>query len=95
MMMIPTVPETTVYDSSCDTSSDDESENSGVSGRRLSKEGVSETDRQQDTFNLRDTRDTHANLPPPRAGHRSGLRRTRRVNYTHTTVDHGKNNSKT
>ena len=36
-------------DSSDDSSSDDESENSGVSDRRLSKEGVSETDRQQVT----------------------------------------------
>ena len=63
--------------------------------RRLPKQGVSETDRQKVHFNLRGARDTRANLPPPRASHRSGLRQSRRVNYTHTTVDHNKSNSKT
>ena len=82
-------------DSSSDDESDDESENSGVRGRRLPKEGVRATGRQQDHFNLRGTRDTRANLPPPRASHRPGLRQTRRVNYTHTTVDHAKSNNKT
>ena len=79
---------------------DDASGNSGMSDRRLSKEGVSATDRQeseeqQGHFNLRGTRGTRGNLPPPHASHRSGLRQPRRVNYTHATVNHVKNNSKT
>ena len=43
---------------------------------------------------MRGARDARVNLPPPRASHRSGLRQSRRVNYTHTTVDHTKSNSK-
>ena len=88
-------------DSSDDDSSDDESENSGVSDRRLSsEEGVSKTDRQesegqQGHFNLRGACCTRGNLPPLRASHRSGLRQSRRVNYTHAKVDHVKSNSKT
>ena len=35
------------------------------------------------------------NLPPPRASHILGLRQSQRVNYTHATVNHVKNNSKT
>ena len=81
-------------DSSDDSSSDDESENSGVSDRRLSEEEVKETDRQQDHFNLHGACNTRVNLPPPRASHRSGLRQSWRANYTHTTIDHTKNNSK-
>ena len=64
-----------------DDSSDDESENSGVSDRRLSKEGVSKTDRQESKeqqayFNLRSACGTRGNLSPPRASHRSGLRQS-------------------
>ena len=83
-----------------DDSSDDKIENSGVSDRRLSKEGMSETDRQeskeqQGRFNMRGTRGMRGNLPPPRASHRSGWRQPRHVNYTHATINHVKNNSKT
>ena len=80
-----------------DSSSNNESGNSGVSDRRPSKEGVNETDRQvseeqQGHFNMRGLR---GNLPPPLASHRSGLCQPRQVNYTHTTLNHTKNNSKT
>ena len=66
-------------DSSDDDSSDDTSKISGVSDRHPSKEGINETDRQeskeqQGHLNLRGTRGTRGNLPPPRASHRSGLR---------------------
>ena len=86
-------------DSSDDDSSDDVSENSGVSDRRLSEEGVSKTDRQeseeqQGHFNLHGARGTRGNLPPPRASTRSSLHQSRRVDYTHATVDHVKSNSK-
>ena len=63
--------------------------------RCLSKEGVGDADRQQDHFNLRDARNTRVNLSPPHSSHRSGLRQTRRVNYTHATVSHTKNINKT
>ena len=75
-------------DSSDNSNDDDEIENSRVMDRRLSKEGVGEADRQQDHFNLRNARNTRVNLPPPRTSHRSGLRQTRRVNYTHNRQSH-------
>ena len=83
-----------------DDSSDNESENSGVSDRRPSKEGVIETDRQeskkqQGYFNMRGTRGMRGNLPTPCASHRSGLYQPRHANYTHVTVNHVNNNSKT
>ena len=83
-----------------DDSSDNKSENPRVSDRRPSKEGVNKTDKQesekqQGHLNLRGTRGMRGNLPPPRASHRSGLRQPRHVNYTHTTVNHTNNNSKT
>ena len=76
-----------------DDSSDDESEKSGVSDRRLSKEGVSKTDRQeseeqQGHFNLHGARGTRGNLPPPRVSHRSGQRQSRHVNYTRNGRSH-------
>ena len=87
-------------DISDDDSSDNEIENKGVSNKHPSKEGVSETDKQeskeqQGHFNMRGTREMCRNLRPPRASHRSGLRQPRHVNYTHATVNHVKNNSKT
>ena len=86
-------------DSSDNDSNDNESENSRVSDRRPSKEGVSETNRQeseeqQGHFNMRSTCDMRGNLPPPRASHRSGLSQPRYVNYTHATVNHVNKNSK-
>ena len=64
-----------------DSSSDDESENSGVSDRCPQKEEMS------------GMRGNLPNLPPPRVSHRSGLRQPRQVNYTHTTINHTNNNS--
>ena len=85
----------TSFDSE-DSSSDNESENSGMSDRRLLKEGVNATHRQeneeqQGQFNMRSMR---GNLPPPRVSHRSGLRQPKHVNYTHTIVSHTNTNSK-
>ena len=74
--------------------------NSGVSDRRPPKEGVNAMDRQENKeqqghFNMRGIHGNLPNLPPSRASHRSGLRQPRHVNYTHTTVNHTNNNSKT
>ena len=44
---------------------------------------------------MRGARDARVIVPPPCASHRSGLRQTRRVNYTYATVDHTKNTNKT
>ena len=82
-------------DISDDDSSDNEIENKGVSNKHPSKEGVSETDKQeskeqQGHFNMCGTRSICGNLLPPHASHRSGLRKPRHVNYTHITVNHVK-----